>query len=137
MAPGSSVKIDVWRDGQTKTLTLSLGELPNNRQANAGTEDHPTASVARLGMSLAPANEVSGAGQEGVVITDIDPDGTAADHGLEVGDVILDVGGKTVANAGDVRKALHDAVAAGKHDVLMRLKSGDQTRFVAVPVARA
>jgi serine protease Do len=137
MAPGSSVKIEVWRDGQTKTLTLSLGELPSNRQANAGTEEHPTASVARLGMSLAPANEVSGAGQEGVVITDVDPNGTAADHGLEVGDVILDVGGKTVANAGDVRKALHDAVAAGKHDVLMRLKSGDQTRFVAVPVARA
>jgi serine protease Do len=137
MAPGSSVKIDIWRNGQTKTVTLSLGELPNNRQANAGSEDHQTASVARLGMSLAPANEVSGAGQEGVVITDVDPNGTAADRGLEVGDVILDVGGKAVSSASDVRSALHDAMAAGKHDVLMRLKSGDQTRFVAVPVARA
>jgi serine protease Do len=137
MSPGSSAKIDIWRNGQTKTLTLALGELPNNRQANAGTEDHPTASVARLGMSLAPAKDVSGAGQQGVVITDIDPSGTAADRGLEVGDVILDVGGKTVSSAGDVRNALHDAVAGGKHDVLMRLKSGDQTRFVAVPVARA
>jgi serine protease Do len=138
MSPGSSVKIDIWRDGQTKTMTLTLGELPSNRQANAGTEDHhPTASLARLGMSLAPAKDVSGAGQQGVVITDIDPNGTAADRGLEVGDVILDVGGKTVSSAGDVRSALHDAVTAGKHDVLMRLKTGDQTRFVAVPVARA
>jgi serine protease Do len=137
MAPGSSVKIDLWRDGQSKTVNLTLGELPNNRQANADTKDHQTASVARLGMSLAPANEVSGAGQDGVVITDVDPNGTAADRGLEVGDVILDVGGKAVSSASDVRRALHDAMTAGKHDVLLRLKSGDQTRFVAVPVARA
>jgi serine protease Do len=139
MPPGSSVKIDIWRNGQTKTLTLTLGELPNTRQANAGTEEqhHTGNAVARLGMSLAPANEVSGAGQEGVVITDVDPNGTAADRGLGVGDVILDVGGKAVSSASDVRSALHDALSAGKHDVLIRLKSGDQTRFVAVPVAHA
>jgi serine protease Do len=138
MSPGSSVKIDIWRNGQTKTLTFSLGELPNNRQANAGTQDHQTGNaVARLGMRIAPASEVSGAGQEGVVITDVDPNGAAADHGLGVGDVILDVGGKAVSSAGDVRTALHDALSAGKHDVLIRLKSGDQTRFVALPVAHA
>jgi serine protease Do len=138
MSPGSSVKIDIWRDGQSKTLTLTLGELPNTRQANAGTEEHQTGNaVARLGMSIAPANEVSGAGQEGVVITEIDPNGAAADRGLGVGDVILDVGGKTVSSAGDVRNALHEALSAGKHDVLIRLKSGDQTKFVALPVAHA
>jgi PDZ domain len=77
-------------------------------------------------------NEVGGAGEEGVVVTDVDPNGSAADHGLEVGDVILDVGGKAVSNAGDVRKAVREAQTAGKHDVLMRLKSSDRTKFVAL-----
>jgi serine protease Do len=138
MSPGTSVKVDIWRNGRDQTLTMTLGELPNGRQANAGTDDHQTGTaVARLGLSLVPASEVRGAGKQGVVVTDVDPDGTAADHGLGVGDVILDVGGKAVSSAGDVRGALHDAQTAGKRDVLIRLKSGDQMRFVALPVAHA
>jgi serine protease Do len=139
MRPGSSVKVDIWRNGKNQTLTLMLGELPNNREANADIEDHQTSgnSLAHLGLGVVPANEVGGAGEEGVVVTDVDPDGTAADHGLEVGDVILDVGGKAVSNAGDIRSAVREAQTAGKHDVLMRLKSGDQARFVALPIASA
>jgi serine protease Do len=138
MSPGSSVKVDIWRNGQTQTLTMTLGALPNNRQANAGTEEHQTGNaMAHLGMSLVPANEVRGAGRQGMVITEVDPDGTAADRGIGVGDVILDVGGKAVSSVGDVRNALHDARTAGKHDVLIRLKSGEQTKFVALPVANA
>ena len=56
---------------------------------------------------------------------------------LQDGDVILDVGGKAVANASDVRKALTEAKAQGKHNVLMRVKTGDATRFVAVPLGKA
>ena len=139
LPPGRSVKIDIWRDGKVRTVTLTLGELPINRTANADTEDyHPSGNtVAHLGLSVAPAKEVGGAGEEGVVVTEIDPDGSAADRGLEVGDVILDVGGKAVANAGDVRRAVREAQTAGKHDVLMRLKSNDRARFVALPIAHA
>ena len=57
--------------------------------------------------SLAPAAEVEGAGHKGVVVTAVDPDGPAAEHGFKTGDVILNVGGKTVANVGDVRSALN------------------------------
>ena len=139
MPPGSSVKIDIWRNGKDQTLTLVLGELPNNRMANADTEDYQTSgnAVAHLGLTVAPAKEVGGAGEEGVVVTDLDPNGSAADHGLEVGDVILDVGGKAVSNASDVRKAVREAQTAGKHDVLMRLKSSDRTQFVALPIGHA
>ena len=86
---------------------------------------------------MAPAEEVAGAGSEGVVVTAVDPDGPAAEQGLQTGNVILDVGGKAVANAGDVRNALSEAKAQGKHDVLMRVKIGDATRFVALPVGNA
>ena len=47
------------------------------------------------------------------------------------------VGGKVVANVGDMRKALSDAKAQGKHQVLMRVKMGDATRFVALPLGNA
>jgi serine protease Do len=80
---------------------------------------------------------VSGAGSQGVVVTAVDPNGPAADEGFATGNVILDVGGKPVANADDVRSALKDAAAQGKHEVLMRVKMGDATRFVALPLGNA
>jgi serine protease Do len=69
-------------------------------------------------------------------VTSVDPDGPAADHGFKTGDVILNVGGKAVANVGDVRSALKEASANGKHSVLMQVKTADATRFVAVPLAK-
>ena len=93
--------------------------------------------VPHLGLQVAPAKDVSGAGSEGVVVTGVDPDGPAAEQGFQTGTVILDVGGKAVANAGDVRQALVEAKTQGKHDVLMRVKTGDATRFVAMPLGKA
>jgi serine protease Do len=86
---------------------------------------------------LAPASQVAGSGSEGVVVTDIDPNGLASEHGFKTGDVILDVGGKKVANAIDVRNAIADIQKDGKRNVLMRLKSDEVTRFVAIPITRA
>jgi serine protease Do len=137
MAPGSTVKLDVLHKGASRPVTLTLGELPNDRQAKAGETEQPEAAgTPHLGLSLAPAGEVDGAGDRGVVVTSVDPDGPAAEHGLKTGDVILNVGGKTVANIGDVRSALTEANANGKHSVLLQVKTADATRFVAVPLAK-
>ena len=57
--------------------------------------------------------------------------------GLKSGDVILEVGGTKVANAADIRKAVGVAQKNGKHAVVMRVKSDDKTKFVAIPIARA
>jgi len=140
LAPGSSVKLDVFHNGGSKTVTLALGELPNERQAKAdGKSDdgkaQPGAGTPRLGLSLAPAGEVQGAGQKGVVVTEIDPEGPAAKRGIQTGDVILNVGGKPVANVGDVRSELAQAKSSGKASVLLQVRSADTTRFVAVPLA--
>jgi serine protease Do len=64
----------------------------------------------------------------------VDPDGPAAEHGLQSGDVILDVGGKSIGTATDFRNALSQAKSNRKHDVLMRVKTSDNTHFVALPV---
>jgi serine protease Do len=137
MAPGSEVKLDVLRNGEAKPLSLTLGEMPGDHQASAekaGPE--ATAGGPRLGLSVAPAGDVEGAGQKGVVVTAVDPQGPAAENGIQTGDVILNVGGKAVANAGEVRSALTQANASGKHSVLMQVKTADATRFVAVPLAK-
>src|ERR1700733_1807114 len=137
MAPASSVKLDILHKGETKTLTVALGEMPNDHQANADdTSSKAAAGTPHLGLRLAPAAEVDGAGQKGVVVTAVDPEGPAAEHGLQTGDVILDVGGKTVSNTADVRTALKEAESSGKHSVLMHVKTSDATRFVAVPLAK-
>jgi serine protease Do len=140
MAPGTPVKIGVYRNGKEEQLSMTLGELPKERQANAapGNRDEQQGSeLPRLGMSLAPATKVTGAGGEGVVVTQVDPDGAAAAHGFKTGDVILDIGGKAVNAPADVRRAMNDAKSGGKHTVLMRVKSDQGTRFVAIPVGNA
>jgi serine protease Do len=139
MAPDSSVKLDLIRQGEQKTVSVTLAQMPDQQQvASADTgQSQPERGVPHLGLQVAPAKDVSGAGNQGVVVTGVDPDGPAAEQGFQTGNVILDVGGKAVANAGEVRQALVEAQAQGKHDVLMRVKMGDATRFVAVPLGKA
>jgi len=137
MPPKSSVKLDVLRNGGITTLTVTLGQLPNQTQANAQHENqNPSSGAPYLGLQLAPANEVAGSGGQGVVVTGIDPNGPAAEQGIQTGNVILDVGGNAVGSPGDVRKALITAKDQGKHDVLIRLKAGEATKFVAVAIGQ-
>ncbi len=65
-------------------------------------------------------------------MTDLDPEGSAAQKGLHAGDVILDAGGKPVAGPDDVVKALEQAKKEGRRAVLLRVKSGDNTHFLAL-----
>jgi serine protease Do len=142
-APGNAVKLDVFHKGQDKVLTLTLGQLPNTVEAKADVDnDNDKGStsrgtdVPRLGLTLAPAGSVAGAGKEGVVVTDVDPKSAAAERGFKEGDVILEVAGKTVANPGEVREALNAARTDNKNSVLIRVRSGGSSRFVAVPLAK-
>ena len=80
---------------------------------------------------------MSGAGEKGVVVTAVEPDGPAAEQGFQAGNVILEVGGKPVASAGDERNALSEVKSQGKRQVLMRVKMRDATRFVALPLGNA
>jgi serine protease Do len=140
MAPKTSVKLALLHQGSEKTVTLTLGEMPNTKEANANTNNNSerdgAADLAKLGLTLAPAARVAGAGSEGVVVTGIDASGIAAEHGFSTGDVILEVAGKSVSTPADVRKTIASVQTEGKRTVLLRVKSGDNTRFVALPVGR-
>ena len=141
LAPGNAVKLNVLHKGQDKVINLTLGQLPNTVEAKADLDKDtakPTrgTDVPRLGMTVAPSNSVAGAGKDGVVVTEVDPKSAAAERGFKEGDVILEVGGKSVSTAGDVRDAINTARTDNKNSVLMRVKSGGQSRFVAVPIAK-
>jgi serine protease Do len=139
MTPGATVKLTVWRKGEEKSFSLTLGELPKSREARATNPDSEATGTGlpKLGMTLAPAEGVAGSGSEGVVVTEVDPDGLASEHGLKSGDIILEVGGSKVASLADVRKAMSEAQKNGKRTVLMRVKSDNTTKFVAIPFAHA
>ena len=139
MAPGTAVKLGLIHDGQDKTVTLTLGTLPNEKQAaNQQKENEvPDSDVPKLGLRLAPGSKVAGSDGSGVVVTAVDPDGIAADHGFQVGDVILDVSGKSVSSPAEVRTQIAEARKEGKRTLLFRVKSNGGTRFVALPLGNA
>jgi serine protease Do len=133
------VKLTVWRKGEEMSFSLTLGDLADQRERRASRErggppsESSDADVGRLGLTIAPSRQ---AGGEGVVVTEVDPDGVAADHGFRPGDIILEVSGKKVASPADVRDAVRDARKDGKRSVLLRVKSADRMKFVALPIAR-
>ncbi len=73
-----------------------------------------------------------GAGERGVVVTGVEPDGPGASQGIKEGDVILEVAGKAVSQPADVRQAVSEARKDGRKAVLLRIRSGEGSRFVAL-----
>jgi serine protease Do len=149
MHPNTDVKLSIVRYGEKREVDMKLGTFPNNKKLASLEEDKPDTSgqeMKDLGLSLAPAAKFPGAGDEGVVITDVDPQSDAADKGLKPGDVILQVAGVNVSDPAEVAEGVKKAMANAKTGsdkdkdtvkVLMQVKSGDQTRFVALSLKKA
>ena len=135
LSPNTKVDLKVWHNGSTTDDIMTLGTLPNEQVAKVeAPTQQETNPLSGFGLALAAANEVPGAGKQGVVVTEVDPDGAAAQKGLKVGDVILEVGGKTVAQPSDVSDVIKDAKKEGRKAVLLRVKSGDDMHYVALSV---
>ncbi|HEY6254552.1 MAG TPA: Do family serine endopeptidase [Xanthobacteraceae bacterium] len=136
MSPGSSIKLGLIREGGQQTINVTLGQMADQqKQAQAGSPQEDRAqSSARLGLTLAPAS-ATGAGDRGVVVTGVDPNGPAAEHGIKTGDVITNVGGTSVSTPAEVQKQLAELRKAGKRSVLMQVKSDQGTHYVALPLA--
>ena len=137
MGPNASATLTFWHDGQEKKADVKLGTLPNSdKVAKAEIEgdkaDNSRATVAALGLQLAPAASVPGAGSEGVVVADVDQDSPAAQKGLKVGDVILEAGGEKVGKPSEITSVMEKARKDGRKAVLLRVKSDQGIRFVAL-----
>ncbi|HZZ62294.1 MAG TPA: Do family serine endopeptidase [Roseiarcus sp.] len=130
LGPKKTATIALIRDGSPMTIDVTLGTMPPDKTASADTgfggNGKADSSLASLGLTLRY-------GQDGVLVTDVDPDGLAADKGLKEGDVILEVAGKSVTRPSEVAQAIDSAKRDGKKSVLMRVKSGEGEHFLALP----
>jgi serine protease Do len=133
--PGDKVELTFMRDGAEKTAQITLADQKNEKVAKA--DSSQIGQGATLGIKIAPAKDVAGAGDKGVAIVGVDPNGAAATQGLAEGDVILDVAGKPVSTPEDVKSGIASAKSEGKKAVMMRIQTADGARFVAVPFPKA
>ena len=133
-APGRTATLGVLQDGATKSVSVQIAKMPE-RPASDSKPKSENKGTPQLGLTLAPASSMTGQGTPGVLVTDVDPDGPAAERGIHAGDIILEVAGRPVNNPAEVRDRLDAARSNRKQAVLMRVKSGDNARYVAMPVA--
>jgi serine protease Do len=134
IGPGKTVELSYLRGGAEKSAKIKLGVLPSEKELHP--EMSPadqSGALAGLGLQVTPAGETRDGG-EGLVVTGIDPSGSAAQKGLRRGDVILEAGGQTVNARGELAAAFEAARKEGRRSVLLRVKSAEGTRFVAVGV---
>ena len=140
MDPGSEAEVTILRDGERRTVSLTLGALSEYQQAarQGGGRQGGDEKTAALGARLAPltpeVRERLGLDDsvEGAVIAGLEPTGRAAAAGLRPGDVIEKVGGTEVGSPRDVARALQQTDS----DAALFLVNRDGNRiFVGVPLA--
>jgi S1-C subfamily serine protease len=105
---GATASLTLWRDGHERSVTATLAELPGDKTASRETAP---AEHGRYGLAVEPltpqrASELGAKASRGVVVTEVDPDGPAAEAGLQSGDVIEQVNGRAVASGPELRSAL-------------------------------
>ena len=138
LAPNANANVVVLRGGKEQTITVKLGDFkdangPVSTPAKAeAAKPSATTDLDALGLKLSVAK----GGRDGVTIAEVDPNSDAAIKGLRAGDVIIEISGQPAASVDDISKGLAEANKLGRRALLMRVKSGDQTRFVAVQLKK-
>ena len=146
-AVGREVEVVVWRKGAKTTLTVMLGEFPeDDAKVAAKTEEAEPrqATVESLGLDLAvitPAirkrfNLADDA--TGVVVLEVKPDSPAAEKQIRPGDIIRKVGPQQadIAEPSEVADAVEDARKAERKTLLLLVERERNQHFIALGIAR-
>jgi serine protease Do len=130
VAPGTKAPLKVWRDRSEKSIDVTIGELPNERVAQAPAE--ASKPQGKLGVAVRPlSNEEARTLQsEGGLLVQ-QAKGPAAKAGLRAGDVIVAVNGQPTRTVDELRKQVGDA--KGKLAVLIEREG--QRVFVPVELS--
>ncbi|MDQ2711238.1 MAG: Do family serine endopeptidase [Acidobacteriota bacterium] len=145
-APGSTVKLDIVRNGKPMQIDVTLGQRPGgidwdkqgkqgddgdnngNDNSNSGNATVRGITVEDLTPELAQQVNVP-AGTKGVVVDDIDQSSPVAEASLGRGVIIIAVNRQTVNNVSDFKRLMNEA--KGKA-VLLTINAGGQTAFTVV-----
>lgn len=110
IAPGTSISMQILRDGETKTIDVTVKQLPGiekladaNSSNNSDTGTLNGVEVADLDPQAHQQFNVPGE-VKGAVITQVQPGSAAAEAGLKSGDVIQEINRKPVKSAEDAVK---------------------------------
>jgi serine protease Do len=143
---GREVDVVVWRKGAEVVVQVVLGELDDEQLAAVTADpsiDEKTGEVPDLGLALGALTpemrERFGLGDstKGVVITDVDADGSGAEKGLKPGDVIVEVDQEEVINPAQVNERVKKAKDEGYRVVtLLVFREGDY-QWVAVRIDKS
>jgi serine protease Do len=134
LGPEKTVRLGIIRDGQEHTISVKLGQLPDENVRKTPSEDRSGHKLGSLGLTVVPAAHVEGAGTNGLAIVSIDPNGKAAELGFQQGDIILKAGSRAVSSLEDLADAMSEAAAAGRKNTLVMVKRDQARHYVAVPV---
>jgi serine protease Do len=145
-APGSAAVLKIIRNGVSKTLTVTLGELPGfasdqDDQANPDTGTKNDAldgvTVADLDSQIRSLLHIP-AGLQGTVVTDVDENSNSAEAGLQRNDIIVEINRQPVA---DSEAAVRLCKAAKGDQILLKIwrRNCDfaGTRYLSVDNKRA
>ena len=129
-APGSSVRLQVLRDGAPRTMALTLGTFPDE----ADREESAPSRGEKLGMTLRDLTPSAAEqlqlprGTRGVVVMGVEAGEAAEDAGLQRGDVIVSVNNQDVEDVAEFDKAIAKAKADGQ--ARLRVRRGNAHQFL-------
>jgi len=144
MNPGTDVDLTVIRGGSRKSVTVKLGELPDNLTQNGpGGPDTPESgnNLDSIGLKLHTIDRAMrqqfqlGADVQGILITGVEPGSAADDAGLKGGDIITQAGREDVATVSDFSNQI-EKVPAGK-TILLKVRREEASIFLALRVPKS
>ena len=131
LGPNAKTELTIVRDGQTQKLSATLEALPS-KSASAATPSsrggEETVGLTVEPLTAARARQLGVIGEGGLLVTSVNPDGPAADAGIQTNDVIEQVDGRPVASAADLRRSL----LSGDRPALVLVRRGEQSVFVTL-----
>jgi len=131
-APGTPVKLQIWRNGATQNVSLTLGELPETAEKEGPSETKDGALEGVEVQNLTPdiSQQLNlAAGTRGVVVTSVDSASPAAAAGLSRGDVIQEVNHKPISSTEEFQQSVS---GADKQPVLLLVNHGGASAYIVV-----
>ncbi|MCC5987267.1 MAG: Do family serine endopeptidase [Pararhodobacter sp.] len=138
---GKAVEVIVMRDGSELTLNVTLGLRDEGALTGRSTPQTPRAPQAPaqvLGMELAELSEQMREDMElplgisGLLVRTVEPGSDADSKGIRPGDVITEAGQVPVTTIAEFEEQLNAAREAGRRNLLVMIRQGDDPRFVAL-----
>ncbi|MCW5722449.1 MAG: Do family serine endopeptidase [Devosia sp.] len=133
-SPGSTVALTIWRDGAEMSINVTLTEL-NQEVAAAPGAPVPPVEVPQVHSSLGLTLVPNGDGSGGLLVQNVEPETPAAERGLAVGDLILEVDNTPVSTAGDFDQAIAGVKSKGLETALVKVSRNGESTFIGLPIA--